>query len=680
MRKLFWMATVALVASVSCAKINELEENESGIIPEGKYTVYIGAETNDITKATLNDPESGTAKVIWSEGDEIAVVVSGTNTIRKATLTTGAGTSSAKFAVSNAASPDESYSYAIYPYSYAGTGGSDAPLYADGTFTVTLPYRQPFATIGEGGESQVFASDVCTMVAKFENEQFTFNCLSSVVEINLTSTDELNSYLYGVYLQSDNSKLSGEATINMTSSTPALTMANNTDAQHYVYKDNNGSKTLQLSSTAKSVFLVIPAGTYTDLMIQTRVQDAKSGQTYYWSYTKKSTASHTFSVGQIKPFSAFRVDNINTKGTALTSGASNVSNCYRVNPNTAKCKICMSVPGGSYNSASSRVIKDPSGATVFTGNSRVAYVFCVWESESELINNLYLQNNWIYFNPKSDASGNALLMGVDVNLNPVWSAHVWISDVNTIDVTYDETTVTFMDRNLGALYAPSTVAEAEAMAGNDELIAKTFGCYYQWGSPLPKPGITSVDGHDSFLDNGYVLHKVCNGALGQSFIRSSETDFPYANAYKYPNIYNHCGQTGKWTSSTVTITGDNRYWSSTKTNLDPCPNGYRVPTLSEFNLLKNAEGSVIHKSTSGGAYLDNYDGSEETKPLFWIPYAGIRACGSDSKPGNIGTMTAHFDGDQYGHSSIYPRGYYWYTDLGSNAETAILKSHKTKSP
>jgi hypothetical protein len=89
-------------------------------------------------------------------------------------------------------------------------------------------------------------------------------------------------------------------------------------------------------------------------------------------------------------------------------------------------------------------------------------------------------------------------------------------------------------------------------------------------------------------------------------------------------------------------------------------------------LLKNAEGSVIHKSTSGGAYLDNYDGSEETKPLFWIPYAGIRACGSDSKPGNIGTMTAHFDGDQYGHSSIYPRGYYWYTDLGSNAETAIL--------
>ena len=508
------------------------------------------------------------------------------------------------------------------------------------------------------------------MVAKFANNKFTFNSLCSAVEIQLTSTAELSSYLYGVYLQSDNSKLSGKATIDMSAGTPVLTMANDTDAQHYVYKDNSGTKSLQLSATAKSVYLVIPSGTYTDLMIQTRAQDAKSGQLYYWSYTKKSSASHSFTVGHIKPFSAFRVDNLNTKGTALTSNASNVSNCYQVNPNTAKCKICMSVPGGTYNSATSRVINNPAGTTVFSGNSRVAYVFCVWESESGLITNLYLQNNWIYFNPKADASGNALLMGVDVNLNPVWSTHVWISDVNTIDVTYDEETVTFMDRNLGATYAPTSISEAEAMAGDNEKIASTFGCYYQWGSPLPKPGITSVDGHDSFLDNGYVLHKVCNGALGQSFIRSSETTFPYENAYKYPNIYNHCGQTGKWTSSTVTITGDGRYWSSTKTNLDPCPNGYRVPTKSEFDLLKNAAGSNIHKTASGGSYLSNYDG--ESDDLFWIPYSGIRACGSDTKTGNIGTMTALFDGDQYGSATIYPRGYFWYTDLSSNAETAIL--------
>lgn len=675
MKPIYWATSLAVIFSVSCAKINEDEAGNTpgaGIAPEGNYTVYIGAEAAEITKATLDDPNSGTAKVLWSEGDEIAVVVSGTNTIRRATLTSGAGTSSARFAVSNAASPSETYSYAIYPYSYAGEGGSDAPSYSGSTFTVTLPYKQPFTTINSDGETQVFASGVNTMVAKFANNKFTFYSLCSAVELQFTSP--YSSYLYGVYLQSDNSKLSGLASIDMSAVTPVLTMANTTEAQHYVYKHNGFSKGFQLSSTAKSVFLVIPAGSYNDLMIQTDVQDDNSGTKYYWSTIFNSSNSHTFTVGQIKPFKAISglEKALNTKGTAMNDSGT-VNNCYRVNPNTAKCKICMSVPGGTWNNQTSRTVNNPAGTAVFEGNSRQAFVFCVWESEDGLINNVYAQNNWIYFNPKSDATGNALLMAVNKDLEPVWSAHVWISDLNTIEVTYEDQTAIFMDRNLGATYAPTSVSEAEAMAGNNALIAKTFGCYYQWGSPLPKPGITSVAGSDYYEDNGYVLHKVCNGALGQSFMATNDTDFPYENAYKYPHLYNHCGKTGKWTSSTVTITGDDRYWSSTKTNLDPCPNGYRVPTASEWNLLHNSKagGNVTHEVASGGAYLANFDGTGE-EPMFWIPYAGVRACGSSDNTSYIGRMTADFDADDYLHANMYPRAYYWYTDLGTNSETAIL--------
>ena len=90
----------------------------------------------------------------------------------------------------------------------------------------------------------------------------------------------------------------------------------------------------------------------------------------------------------------------------------------------------------------------------------------VWESKQGLISNIQLQHGYIRFIVNSTTEGNAVIAVTDNSGKYLWSWHIWITDKpQDIDVEITSgRTVTFMDRNLGAV---------EYAEGSDVL--KTFG-------------------------------------------------------------------------------------------------------------------------------------------------------------------------------------------------------------
>lgn len=293
------LATLAACAAVAFLLTGCQKENADNITSgteAGTVTRYIGVSIDPVTKTSLDAPDGGSASVVWSEGDAIGVAVSGTSTVRKATLASGAGTSTATFAIQNA-TEDETYSYVIYPYAYAGEGGSETPSIDGSTFSVTLPSRQPFYVADGAFGDKVFASDVNTMAGKVDAEgNVTLKSVCGILAVQLTGTSDAG--LSAIYLTSASQKMSGPATIDMSADAPTLTMSSS--ALGYVYKsagEDLSGQTVALSATARTVYFVLPVADYADISIITTVG----------SGTKmlSSTVSHSVTKNVIRKLPAY---------------------------------------------------------------------------------------------------------------------------------------------------------------------------------------------------------------------------------------------------------------------------------------------------------------------------------------------------------------------------------------
>jgi hypothetical protein len=133
--------------------------------------------------------------------------------------------------------------------------------------------------------------------------------------------------------------------------------------------------------------------------------------------------------------------------------------------------------------------------------------------------------------------GNAVVYIKDNSGNIIWSWHIWVTsyDPNTTNLTISDNK--WMDRNLGALSNSSGDA--------------SYGLFYQWGrkDPFPNSGTTNT------TDQKELLYSINHP---DTFILMLTTD------------------TGDLTEGS---------WSETaKTVFDPCPVGWRVPSVNAFDL------------------------------------------------------------------------------------------------
>ena len=211
----------------------------------------------------------------------------------------------------------------------------------------------------------------------------------------------------------------------------------------------------------------------------------------------------------------------------------------------------------------------------------------LWESSLGLITRCSYdsEDNKLYVEKAENAKGNAVVKLMDKDGNIRWSYHFWMTNTGA---AVPEVTIggfIFMDRNIGALTSQAPVAtESDAV-----------GMHYQWGRKDPFPPAADLSANNAnrmkvYPDEAVKMEVAQNGVSLNTSIANPGT------------YYWGSGSSGNenWCSE---IKED--YWSTNaKTDYDPCPYGYVVPSKAQLTAVMNNSKAVTlgaNAACEGGA-------------------------------------------------------------------------------
>ena len=201
--------------------------------------------------------------------------------------------------------------------------------------------------------------------------------------------------------------------------------------------------------------------------------------------------------------------------------------------------------------------------------------------------------------------GNAVIAAKDASDVILWSWHIWIPATEITTNTYGIYGAPMMDRNLGALVAAPSNAEAPV---------ESYGFFYQWGrkDPFPGPAATSGSSFAALTNDLKPTQLSGDGATEACKITLEQS-------IQNPLLM------GRMNNKDWITPADNTLWADEgKTMYDPCPPGYRVPARDadqpmhsdDFTAVTGwAESKDNHVFMMGdplavfpfAGYLDDYD-------------------------------------------------------------------------
>ena len=619
--------------------------------------LYIGANLDDVATRTSLALSGETRPVLWTRDDAIGLVAAD-GSLTRGTLVSGAGETSAAFSYA-AGSLTADPAYGFYPYSASAS--------VDGTTaTLTLPAVQTWTA------ESVFAPDVAVMAARIDGEELSFTNACSIVAFRLKGTAKVTR----LHLRSLVSPLAGTGTVDLSAQAPVFTVsADAADASYQVTLDLGEGVQLS-SSEAAAFYFVVPSGTYSDLSVMAEGSEG--------SWQVLSSASHTLKAGHILPFGEL-AEAVPASATDLSEGG-RYANCYIVSPEAT----------GTW-SFDTRLVD----GTAVPG---VAAADILWETSAHLVRNVSFDASTgkVYFSKPSAGTGNALLAALDASGTVLQTWHIWITDYNDqtwgrnktyetkVDgVSYKSRWHTFMDRNLGATFAPapgkkatelysahstdnfndySAKGKATAEAVTAAQAVEACGFLYQFGREIPFPSLNETalnakkrtwEGEGSNPFQSYtrtlVIHPFHDAARKFELANKVETR---SGMKAYPLTFNKVlkRDSGEASTSWATDAVYTGAWSTDKTNSDPCPYGYRVPAKSELYILrkhgtnyyrasdKTWPDLVTYSYNQYGTWFTSYAAHAVggTDPLtkeydyqfVYVPFAGFRSAGGASIDSN----------------------------------------------
>lgn len=557
MKKFLIWSTAAFVMA-GCSE--EMTEELSPVVGSGTMT-FTAAIEEEASRVYVDGTDEE-FPILWDANDEISVFA-GNGTNLKGTLTSGADTRKGEFTVSGTPGTTFDSNWGVYPYDSA------CSLDADGTLHVTLPAVQSYKENSYGGLN-VSMTAVCP---REQNYAFTFRSYVGAIGIQLTG----NATVGGVRLTTlDGTLVSGAAAI----ATPyeEYPVAELSSGSASVTLDC-GTAGRTLDAAQKTVFCIaLPPQIYKGLRIEVLGLDGKEVL-----LTKETSKEITINRSKIRMMASLDVQSVIDLGDP--------SNCYIV-----------SGPGR---------YKFPAKRVTTTDVGTFDYLNWVWKTEGVNLTDIeYDQTeNYIYFTVGSFVKGNALIAAYDSTTGmTVHSWHLWFTD-RPAEIQMS-TGKMLLDRNLGAI-------------STDISSPDSYGLLYQWGRKDPlynnttgsinrepeiNPDVYGIYGdrwdnwkeiYDLFwcepedmynypLDLFYAYHDFSDlSSVLSNYLDYSESTINWVNT-SYTN-----GTTGSIYNIYHISDPYDALWSTSKTNLDPCPAGYRVPSKSELGGLTTANKKTL---------------------------------------------------------------------------------------
>lgn len=250
----------------------------------------------------------------------------------------------------------------------------------------------------------------------------------------------------------------------------------------------------------------------------------------------------------------------------------------------------------------------------------------------------------IYVKIAANAVGNAVVTISDSSTagNVRWSWHIWVPKDDPTAITYTlntgKQTNVFMDRNLGASRNGVVVADRDY----------TAGMQYQWGRKDPFPGnvklgITGTKKQTTVpvdISNTLVTAKSLDGdnkSTGLKYAINHPLAFiKYESTNSaidwFSNTKNDWDSRWGDTGSTATDACSSR---SYKSEMDPCPEGWRVPAFEgndEIDLVNSPWAKLGEEETTSNKYIaasnflteKGYNFTDAGYLVGWYAAAGYR--------------------------------------------------------
>lgn len=542
--------------------------------PVTEHTILAVME-GDQTRTSVTDE----GVFSWSAGDQVWLQT--TNGSVVGTLSSGAGTSSAKFTYGGFVG--EMTGKAVYPY-------NDGHSISGEVLNFVLPASYDLGSSLTNTNAAMYGVNVGGTIK--------FNHLAGVMRFKFKDVPAgVNKFTITL-----DKKINGTFTADLAEEYPVIETSSASAASE---------KTITLNFialTAKSdisIYVPLPIGTYNSLELGL-YDDSQA----VWTYSKSVT--NTVSRKSLKLMPVVTLGgsvNGDIEGGVADLSANGTANSYIVSKS------------GPYKFST---VKGNSSESV----GAVSSAEVLWETfgtdvtpnVGDLVKNISYKNGEVTFQTADTfKEGNAVIAVKDASGNILWSWHIWLTDQPKGQVYYNNAG-TMMDRNLGATSA--TPGDVGAL-----------GLLYQWGRKDPFLGSSSISSDIEAKSTG----------TWPSAVSSNSTKGTIEYATAYPTTFIKCNSSNDDWYYTGSSTTDNTRWTTstaTKSIYDPCPSGWRVPDGGEDGIWSKALGSsspfkdaLLYDSTNEGMNFSGKFGSDQT---IWYPASGYRN-GYDSSLGVVGS-------------------------------------------
>ena len=262
-------------------------------------------------------------------------------------------------------------------------------------------------------------------------------------------------------------------------------------------------------------------------------------------------------------------------------------------------------------------------------------------------------------------SGNVLLALYEVNTDGtagdiVWTWHLWLGmpeaqhykfPATNMDWVFTNEDWYMLDRNIGA--------ESNEL-GNP----RSTGLYYQRSRKEPMIGFGNVQGSTNWTENQIPTYRntaVFGGRAawtgGMTYSNYNTLKYPMALMTGIPSQISTSEYYYAWSSS-KDAKNENDITNDTKSMFDPCPSGYRMPTVREWDNLK----SDIYY------WIKGVQGSGVFGYCQWEGLPGIITANQANDERNIDYLARIAAGDYYEVNAQFERTYHIKHFSGTGSE------------